>query len=556
MWHSFPMPLEWQELALICPKSYEPGWSPMKMQPVLIDGQWRGSVASDGFQPANPATEETFPEQYPISPWPEIVEAIESAHRAFQEVRTWPGERLADFLEAFASGIESRSDALVKVAHEETGLAVSPRLKEAELPRTLGQLRQAASAARNGTWTRPTLDTKANIRSMLAPIGPVVVMGPNNFPFAFNSMAGGDFAAAVAAGNPVIAKGHPSHPGTTKLFAEAAFEAAKSTRMPKGFVQLIYRTSHQDGARLVSHPKIGATGYTGSRHAGLALKEAADRAGKPIYLELSSINPVFILPGALSERMPQVAEEFTGSCLMGAGQFCTNPGLVVLLAGDRAEEFIRTLKDRFQAAPVGTLLNEGVRESFAKGLETLQAAGAEILAGGQAGGGKGVSFQNTLLRVSGSEFLDHPKELQTEAFGNGSLLVIAQDEAEMVEIAKAIEGNLTGCVYSHTAGADEALYERVASELRLRVGRLLNDKMPTGVAVSDAMNHGGPFPATGHPGFTAVGLPRAIERFAVLHCYDNVRPNRLPKILQNQNPTGKLWRLVDGQWTTADVAST
>lgn len=526
----------------------------MSRQQVLIDGAWRDSQGNETFQPLNPATEKPFPEEFPISPWPEIEQAIESASRAFQQVKAWPGERFAAFLESFASKIESRNDALVKVAHEETGLAISPRLKDAELPRTLGQLRQAASAARSGSWMRPTIDTKANIRSMLAPMGPLVVMGPNNFPFAFNSIAGGDFAAAVAAGNPVIAKGHPSHPGTTKLLAEAAFDAAESTQMPNGFVQLIYRTSHRDGARLVSHPKIGATGYTGSRHAGLALKAEADRAGKPISLELSSINPVFILPGALSERMPQIVDEFTGSCLMGAGQFCTNPGLVVLLKGDSTEAFIQTLVQRFQAAPVGTMLNEGVRQSFAKGLETLQHAGAKLLTGGKPGGGQGVCYQNTLLRVSGEEFLDHAKELQTEAFGNGSLIVVAKNETELLAIADELEGNLTGCIYSHTGEADDALYDQIAPQVQERVGRLLNDKMPTGVAVSEAMNHGGPFPATGHPGFTAVGLPRAIERFAVLSCYDNIRPHRLPKALQNPNPTGKLWRLVDGQWTTADIS--
>ena len=525
----------------------------MSIQQVLIDGRWRASSGGETFEVINPSTEQAFAEKYPISPWPEIEEAIEAAHRAFLEVRDWPGERFAAFLDDYASEIEKRTDELARRANEETALAFSPRLKDVELPRTVNQLRQAAEAARTGSWTRPTIDTKANIRSLLASLGPVVVMGPNNFPFAFNSMAGGDFAAAVAAGNPVIAKGHPSHAGTTKLFAEAAFQAAQSSGMPAGFVQLIYRTSHEDGAKLVSHSKIGATGYTGSRHAGLALKEAADRAGKPIYLELSSINPVFILPGVLRERGEKLAEEFTGSCLMGTGQFCTNPGLIVLLAGAETEDFIQHVRDRFEQAPVGTMLNEGVRKSFSKGIETLLQAGAELLTGGEPGGGQGVSFQNTLLKVSGAKFLEAPAELQTEAFGNGSLFVIAQSEQQMAEIAAALEGNLTGCIYSHSGAEDEGLYAKIAPILRRRVGRLLNDKMPTGVAVTEAMNHGGPYPATGHPGFTAVGLPRAIERFAVLECYDNVRPIRLPPALRDKNPTGKLWRRIDGQWTTADV---
>ncbi len=525
----------------------------MSRQHVLIEGAWRDSSGTRTFSAANPANEKTFAEQYPISEWPEIEQAIESAQQAFRQMLAWPGERFASFLEAYAGEIENRADALVSLAHQETALPVSPRLKDGELPRTLGQLRQAALAAREGSWTRPTLDTKTNIRSMLGPIGPVVVMGPNNFPFAFNSIAGGDFAAAVAAGNPVIAKAHPSHPGTTKLFAEAALAAANKTEMPAGFVQLIYRTSHEEGAKLVSHPHVAATGYTGSRHAGLALKEAADRAGKPIYLELSSINPVFILPGALAERLEPLAEEFTGSCLMGTGQFCTNPGLVVLLAGEASEQFINSLQQRFQTAAVGTLLNEGVRASFAQGLEALRQAGAEVIVGGEPGGGQGVSFQNTLLRVSGKQFLAHPGPLQTEAFGNGSLIVVAENEQEMLEIAQVLEGNLTGGIYSHSGEQDESLYAKIAPVLRQGVGRLLNDKMPTGVAVTDAMNHGGPYPATGHAGFTAVGLPRSIERFAMLQCYDNVRPHRLPDVLKNKNPTGRLWRLIDGQWTTADA---
>ena len=255
--------------------------------------------------------------------------ALESAAAAFKTVRRWPGDRFASFLEAYADGIEAEADAIVTAANRETALPVEPRLKGGELPRTTDQIRQAAAAARDGSWRQATIDSANNIRSMYAAIGPVAVFGPNNFPLAFNSIAGGDFAAAVAAGCPVIAKGHSSHPETTRLFAEAAHKAAGQTEMPGGFVQLIYRTSHEDGAKLVSHPQIGATGYTGSRQAGLYLKAAADAAGKPIYLELSSVNPVFILPGALAERGDALVDEFTGSCLMGTGQFCTNPGIVV-----------------------------------------------------------------------------------------------------------------------------------------------------------------------------------------------------------------------------------
>ncbi|MGH7199604.1 MAG: aldehyde dehydrogenase (NADP(+)) [Planctomycetaceae bacterium] len=523
----------------------------MNAQPVLIDGEWIASVAQKTFQAVEPATRRPLADEYPISPWEEIEHALTAAARAFETVRGWPGERFAAFLETYAGRIEGRAEAIVETAHRETALAKSPRLAGAELPRTIDQLRQAATAAREGSWAAATIDSRTNIRSMFAPIGPVAVFGPNNFPLAFGSISGGDFAAAVAAGNPVLAKGHSSHPGTTRLFAEAALEAATETEMPPGFVQLLYRTSHADGCRLVSHPLLGATGYTGSRSAGLKLKTAADEAGKPISLELSSINPVFILPGALQERSAEVAEQFTASCLMGAGQFCTNPGLVVLPAGEETEAFIDAVARRFQATPIGTLLGEGVFKEFGASLHTLTAAGAELVAGGMFG--EGWCYENTLLRVSGDVFLENAEALQSEAFGNESLFVVARDAEQMLRIAERLEGNLTGTVYSDTRGGDDALYDRIEPVLRRRVGRLINDKMPTGVAVSPAMNHGGPYPATGHPGFTAVGIPASLRRFAVLHCYDNVRPQRLPPLVQDKNPTGRTWRLIDGEWTRGDA---
>jgi NADP-dependent aldehyde dehydrogenase len=333
------------------------------------------------------------------------------------------------------------------------------------------------------------------------------------------------------------------------LFAEEAFAATRESGLPPAFVQLIYRTSHEDGCRLVSHPAIGASGYTGARATGLVLKEAADRTGKPIYLELSSINPICVLPGALAERSDELAAEFSTSCLMGTGQFCTNPGLVLLLAGPQSDSFAQAVKAKFEAAPVGTMLGEGVLRNFMAGVQTLVNAGAELLAGGQPGGGAGFCHRNTLLRVSGDQFLKQPHALQTEAFGNGSLFVVARDESQLLTIVETLEGNLTGAIYSARDGQDDALYSRLEPALRIRVGRLINDKMPTGVAVSPAMNHGGPFPATGHPGFTAVGMPAALRRFAMLQCYDGVRPHRLPPELQDRNPRPGLWRFIDGQWT-------
>lgn len=527
-----------------------------QLQPVLIAGQWRPSRSAGSFSPLNPSTRQPTGEVFPVSSLEEVEEVIALAAQASEALLGIAPEARARFLERFAERIEARRAEIVAMAHTESGLPVKPRLDEVELPRTTGQLRQAAQAARQASWTLPTIDTKAGIRSLLAPLeGAVVVFGPNNFPMAFNSVAGGDFAAAIAAGNPVIGKANSSHPGTTRLLAEEALAALAEAGLPAATVQLIYRTDHQVGQRLVSHPLVAATGYTGSRHAGLLLKEAADRAGKPIYLELSSINPVLILPGALRERGAEIAGEFTTSCLMGAGQFCTNPGVVLLLKGAETETFITALVEKFRSAAVGTLLGEGVERSLGQSVAALQKAGAELLVGGQPGGGTGCSFNNTLLRVSGSRFLAAPEELQQEAFGNASLLVVADDAAQAEAICRSFEGNLTGSLYTDRAGSDEPLYQRLAPLLRRKVGRLLNDKMPTGVAVSAAMNHGGPYPATGHSGFTAVGIPASLRRFAMLQSFDNVRPDRLPPELRDRNPGG-IWRCIDGTWTQGDVPAT
>jgi len=527
----------------------------MSTQPVLIAGQWRAADATGTFSAEDPARQEPLAESYPVSSWKDCDAALTAAQSAAEQIRRLGADVVADFLEKYADRIEARKDEIVAMAQQETALPASPRLADVELPRTTNQLRLAAAAARERSWTMATIDTQAGIRSYYAAIGPVCVFGPNNFPLAFNSISGGDFAAAIAAGNPVIGKANSSHPGTTRLLAEEAQAAAEDAGLPAGSVQLLYRTSHEDGERLVADPRVGATGYTGSRTAGLKLKAAADRGGKPIYLELSSVNPVVVLPGALRERREQIVQQFTTSCLMGTGQFCTNPGIVLLLAGDETEKFISDASQAFSTSPVGTLLGEGVAASLGRSVQKLLDSGAELVVGNAPGGGKGHSFANTLLRVDGKPFLADPEAMQTEAFGNESLFVVAENADQARDILRRLEGNLTGCVYSDTGGSDDDLYAELAGLLRQRVGRLLNDKMPTGVAVSPAMNHGGPFPATDDPASTAVGIPASLNRFAMLQCFDNVRPHRLPPELQDPNPTGKTWRRIDGQWTQGNVGS-
>jgi alpha-ketoglutaric semialdehyde dehydrogenase len=521
-----------------------------RVRPVLIGGEWRRSASLGSFRAVDPSTGEALPDEYPVSGFEDLEAALRSAAGVSDEFPVLEPDRLAGFLEGFAAKLEERRDEAVAIAHSETALPEEPRLRSVEFPRLTDQLRQAASSCRKRDWCLATIDTNRNIRSMYGPLGgPVVILGPNNFPFAYNSTAGGDFAGAIAAGNPVIAKAHPWHPGTSRVLAETAFETLRESGLPAALVQMVYHCRPEDGLKLAAHPLTGALAFTGSRASGLALKEAADRAGKPAYLEMSSVNPVLVLPGALEGGSERIAAELFGSCTAGAGQFCTKPGLAVLLRGDRSEKFCDSVRRLFGGEPSGFLLGEGILQRLSGAVVALERAGALLLAGGHALSGPGFRFENTLFRITGRQFLRDPAAFQTEAFGSLTVLVVAEDPEELAAIVRAFEGNLTGSIYSGPGDADRELHDLIEPVLRRKVGRLLDDKMPTGVAVSPAMNHGGPFPATGHPGFTAVGFPASIRRFAALRCYDNVRPDRLPPELRDKNPTGAMWRYIDGEWT-------
>lgn len=526
------------------------------MQKVLINGQWIDSSNPAGsFHAYNPSNQEALSErEFPNSSWEEIESIIEAGHIAAQTLLEIPAAVLANFLECYASKIEAAAAKLAEIANLETGLPVSPRLADVEIPRTVNQIRQAAASARSGDWASPTIDTATNIRSVHGALGgPVVIFGPNNFPFAYNGIAGGDFASAIAAGNPVIAKAHPAHPYTTQLLAELAQQAADEHDLPSGTVQLFYNTENENGLKLVAHSQVAAVGFTGSRPGGLALKAAADRAGTPIYLEMSSVNPVFVLPGALQERGAEIATELHGSVTLGAGQFCTKPGLLVVQKSDEADAFLSAMTNSFSDTPAGVLLTRSGRDAVCAAVTQLSNSGAQTLAGGKVSDTAHYGYEPTLLKVAGDTFLQNADQLQSEAFGAVCLVVESDSDTQTLEIASALEGNLTGSIYSCSKGSEEETYKKLTRTLRTKVGRLLNDKVPTGVAVCASMNHGGPYPATGHPTFTAVGFPASIIRFSALHSYDNVRHDRLPIAIQDKNPTGSLSRLIDGVSTTKDV---
>ena len=505
------------------------------MHAVLINGEWRNARSPTAtFRAANPATGETLRGEYPVSNWADIEVMLDAAVAAAESMFEQDPAHVAAFLRAFADHIDSRAQELAESAHAETSLPVSPRLADVEIPRTTNQLRLAAAAAESDAWRQPVVDSDAGLASVFGPLGgPVVVFGPNNFPFAFNAVSGGDFAAAIAAHNPVIAKAHPLHPSTSRRLAELAREALSQTSLHPAAVQFFYHMQPQDGLRLVADHRVGATAFTGSRTAGLTLMRAASEAGRPIYLEMSGVNPVFVLPGAVRDRADAVVSDYVDSCTLGVGQFCTKPGLLILIKSETSDRLVAALSERVSQAPVGVMLSNDLAARAADAVGSLLENGARMLSVDRREQGAGAHFAPLLLGCSGESFLERPRELQREAFGPIGMVVSARDFEQLLQIARSLEGTLAATVYSAADGSDEDWYGHLAAILRSRCGRLLNDKMPTGVAVSPAMNHGGPYPATGHPGFTAVGIPASIRRFAALHSYDHVGPDRLPPSLGN-----------------------
>jgi len=484
------------------------------MEQVLIGGRWRDAAAPvASFRAHNPATGEAIGPDFPVSSALEINEAVAASVLAAEAMSAAEPEQIAAFLERYADGIEAQAETLVALAHAETALPATPRLREVELPRTSGQLRQAARAVREHSWVRPVIDTANGLRSALGPLGkPVVVFGPNNFPLAFNAIAGSDFASAIAARNPVIAKAHPLQPGTSQALARIAHAALLASGLPAAAIQMLYHIESGSSQRLVGQGSIGAVGFTGSRVGGLALKALADAAGVPFYAEMSSVNPVFLLEGALSERGPALAQEFFTSCTMGSGQFCTNPGLLLVPHGAAGDAFIAEASARFANAPAQVLFSAEGKQHFTAAVAALETAGACRIAGGNAPQRPGHWVQPTLLMADGESFLTAPLRLQTEAFGPASLIVRSGSHEQTLAIARLLEGNLSATFYRAADGRDDALAFALVPILRPRSGRLIVNKMPTGVAVSPAMHHGGPYPATSHPGFTAVGMPAAITR--------------------------------------------
>lgn len=508
------------------------------------------------FRAFNPATGAQIEPGFASATVEDVERAVQLATEAAPAWARLPGEQRHDFLRLIADNLEARADDLVARAMIETGLPEA-RLR-GEVARTANQLRLYGAEAENGDWLDARIETaqperqplpKPDHRSMLRAIGPVVVFGSSNFPFAY-SVAGGDTASAFAAGCPVIVKAHPAHPGTSELVGRLILHAVRDSGLPEGTFSLLFDAGFEVGQALVRHPGVKAVGFTGSLKGGRALADLAAARPEPIpvYAEMGSINPVFILPGALAERGAGIVEGLHASATLGVGQFCTNPGLIVLQRSAEAEQFVQALVAKLAATPEGAMLTAGIARNFAANVETRAGQpGVREIAHGTAKGACGAApvwFETEAAFFVGNHALSE------EIFGPSALVVWCKDRAEMMQVARSLEGSLTAALH---AGADEAKGQGDLIEtLAAKAGRVILNGYPTGLEVSRAIVHAGPYPATSDGGrSTAVGT-RALNRWARLVCYQNFADELLPPELQNGNPLG-LRRLVDGEWTIGAV---
>ncbi len=531
-------------------RTLRPKDAPMPLTGNLLIGQRAVSGTQAAIRAIDPATDKPLDPPYAGASAEQVAQACALAWAAFDEYRATSLAHRAHFLETIAEQIEALGDDLIHRAVAETGLPAA-RI-QGERGRTCTQLRTFARVVRAGEWLDVRVDhalparqplPRADLRQRQVALGPVAVFGASNFPLAF-SVAGGDTASALVAGCPVVVKAHSAHPGTSELVGQAVARAVQLCELPEGVFSLLYGAGRDIGLGLVNDPRIKAVGFTGSRSGGVALCQAAQARPEPIpvYAEMSSINPVFLFDAALQTRGEALAQGFVASLTQGAGQFCTNPGLLIARQGPALQGFIAAAGEQLQRTAAQTMLTPGIFAAYAAGVAALAAnRNAQRVASGQAPQGPN-QCQAQLFLTEATAFLGDPG-LQAEVFGAASLVVACDSDAQVRQVAEHLEGQLTATLHLDEADFDSA--RQLLPTLERKAGRILLNGWPTGVEVCDAMVHGGPFPATSDTRSTSVGTA-AILRFLRPICYQDLPDALLPAELQHANPL-HLRRLVDGK---------
>ncbi len=525
---------------------------------ILIKGEWLlGAGAS--FNAVNPCSAAKSTLVFSSADSDQAALAAIEAAKAFQSYSQLSDQKKATFLRTIGVELEKIRGQIVEWATWETAL---PEMRiNGELGRTIGQLNMFAQLLDKGDWKRPVIDLaqpdrqplpKPDIRLTQVPLGPVVVFAASNFPLAF-SVAGGDTASALAAGCPVIVKTHSAHPGTSELVAGAILAALKECALPAGVFAMLHGDGRTVGAALVTDSSIKAVGFTGSISGGRALYNLAVSRAEPIpfYGELGSTNPVFLLPKALEQQAEQIAASFIAALMMGVGQFCTSPGILIAVKGQALDRLLSSLAEKTPTLPAATMLTAGICNSYQQLCEQRKAMPSlTVIACGESANADQSQAQVALLRVDAKDYLQQG-ELEEEVFGPATLVVCCEDSTQLLAVAQSLGGHLTAALFADTA--DRELAAQLLPILQQRIGRILFDGYGTGVELSSAMSHGGPYPSSTASQSTSVGT-RAIERFTRPLCYQNTPDSLLPIELQNANPNA-IMRLVNDRWSSAAINS-
>lgn len=514
--------------------------------------------AGDTFHATNPATGETLGPPFQEAFGSLADAAMEAAERDFDAFRAKSPEKRARLLEAIADGLEALGAPLLQRAHAETALPMA-RLT-AERGRMTMQARLFAKLIRDGTWLEARIDRampdrqpqpKPDVRRMMQPLGPVVVFGASNFPFAI-SVAGTDTVSALGAGCPVVVKGHPGHPGTCEMIGGVIAEAAKKTGMPPGIFSLLQGKSNYIGMTLAKHPLTCAVAFTGSLKGGRALFDTCVSRSKPIpfYGELGSVNPVFLLPGVLKERAAQVAEAYVGSLTMGVGQFCTNPGVVFGLKSTELGSFMDKTAELVKAWQPSTMLHGGISSAFDSGVERLASLpGMRVAAKSETPAKSGASQAAATVFITDMKTFSQNETMREEVFGPTSVVTYCETKEDLECLAESFDGQLTAAIHGTVEDLKE--HARLVRILERKAGRIIFNGFGTGIEVCPSMHHGGLYPSATHSFFTSIGTA-AIYRFVRPVCYQGFPDECLPEPLQNKNASGA-WRMVDGSMTNGDA---
>ena len=511
------------------------------------------------FHSINPATGEAFGAPFYEATLDEVDDAGWLADQAYNDLRITSAATRGALLDAIADEILALGDSLLERAHAETGLPMG-RLT-GERGRAVNQTRLFAQLIREGSWVDARIDQgnpertpfpKPDVRSMLTGIGPVAVFGASNFPLAIG-VAGTDTIAALGAGCPVVAKAHPGHPGTCELLGRAIQKAIEGLGLPAGAFSMVQGKGYDIGLSLVRHKAIKAVAFTGSLQGGRALFDAAVQRPDPIpvYAEMGSTNPVFLLPGALKERASQIAAGYIQSVNLGVGQFCTNPGIVCGVGGGDYDTFAREASQLAFDIDPSTMLHAGIYNGYQDGVSRLlKHEGVELLDSAFGESGESVNKAKCVLLQTHVSVLESSEHLlEDEVFGPASVLITCDSVHDMIDVADKLEGHLTATIHGNEE--DLETHSQLVRILEKKVGRVIFNGFPTGIEVCAAMHHGGPYPATTDSHFTSIGTG-AILRFGRPICYQNFPQSALPEALKDANTTG-IWRLVDNERTKANV---